>query len=71
MTDRDFTEKDVENLIKNSSFPDPAHKDALRERLFSGDLQLGLGDLEQVAGGTAPSAPEEWTPWTASEDDTR
>ena len=65
---KDWTEKDVENLIKNSAFQDQAHKDRLRRRLFDVDMQLGLDELELVAGGKRLTGPEEWAPWPVPEE---
>ena len=58
-----WTEKEVENLIKNSSFPDPAQKDVLRRRLLEDDTVLDLEDLELVAGGRTLPEQEEWKGW--------
>ena len=65
---KDWTEKDVENLIKNSAFQDQAHKDRLRQLLFDADMPLGLDELELVAGGKRLPEPEEWTPWPVPEE---
>ena len=63
------TEKDVENLIKNSAFPNPAHKEALRRRLFDAAVPLELEELDLVAGGKNLPEQEAWTAWPAPEDD--
>ena len=55
-----WNDRDVENLIREGVYPDPAHKSRLRERLFGEDRQLGPDDLAMVAGGTAPPEPERW-----------
>ena len=44
-------DRDVEQLLRSAAFSSPAHKEALRGRLF-GDMQaLELDDLALVAGG--------------------
>ena len=56
------SDRDVEALLRGAAFPNPAHKEALRGRLF-GDMQtLELDDLALVAGGlTEPFvSPEAW-----------
>ena len=46
-------ERDAETLLRGAAFPNPAHKEALRGRLF-GDMQtLELDDLALAAGGLA------------------
>ena len=40
---------DVEKLLREASFPNPSHKDALRERLFE------AADLEQWSRGGEPA----------------
>ena len=47
-----ITERDVENLLREATFPNPTHKEALRERLFNGIKTLSLDDLALVAAGT-------------------
>ena len=64
-----WTEKDVENLIQNSAFPNPAQKDALRRQLFDKSMPLDLEDLEMVAGGKRPSDEEKWEAWPEPEED--
>ena len=57
------SDRDVETLLHSAAFPNPAHKEALRGRLF-GDMQtLELDDLALAAGGlTEPLVPPEaWT----------
>ena len=45
------SDRDVETLLRSAAFPNPAHKETLRSRLF-GDMQtLALDDLALVAGG--------------------
>ena len=61
-----WTEKDVENLIRDSAFPNPAHKDALRRQLLESDVPLDLEDLEMAAGGRALPGQEEWEGWPGS-----
>ena len=46
----EWKEKDVEKLIRNSLFPNPVHKRELRQYLSEVE-ELGLDDLEAVAGG--------------------
>lgn len=56
------SDRDVETLLRGAAFLNPAHKEALRGRLF-GDMQtLELDDLALVAGGlTEPFvSPEAW-----------
>ena len=60
-----WTEKDIENLIKDSAFPNPAHKNALRDRLSDKDRILSLEDLELVAGGKSLPDSEVWEEWPA------
>lgn len=57
------SDRDVETLLHSAAFPNPAHKEALRERLF-GDMQtLELDELALVAGGlTEPFVPPEDRP---------
>lgn len=44
-------DRDIEELLRGAAFPNPAHKETLRARLF-GDMQtLELDDLALVAGG--------------------
>ena len=54
------SDQDVEALLRGAAFPNPAHKEALRGRLF-GDMQtLELDDLALAAGGLAePFVPPE------------
>lgn len=55
-------ERDMEQLLRSTAFSSPAHKKALRERLF-GDMQaLELDDLAMVAGGVTVDRfqPEDW-----------
>ena len=61
-----WAEKDIENLIKDSKFMNPAHKNALRRRLLEDASVLDLEDLEMVAGGRTLSEAEEWVLWQES-----
>ena len=56
-------DRDVEALLRGAAFPNPAHKEALRQRLFGDGAALDLDDLALVAGGlTEPLVPPEaWT----------
>ena len=55
---KEWTEKDVESLLKDSIFTNPSHKEALHERLFEPAVfKLELDDLAQAAGGV--KLPEE------------
>ncbi len=57
------SDRDVETLLHSAAFPNPAHKQALRSRLF-GDMQtLEPDDLALAAGGLAEpfALPEAWT----------
>lgn len=42
---------DVEQLLRTAAFSDPAHKEALREKLFHGRQELSWEELGLVAGG--------------------
>ncbi len=56
------SDRDVETLLRGAAFLNPAHKEALRGRLF-GDMQtLEPDDLALVAGGLAEPfvPPEAW-----------
>ena len=67
-----WNDRDVENLIREGAFPNPAHKSSLRERLFEPDAQLDLEDLDAVAGGAGhsePESPEGWKAWPAPGED--
>ena len=57
------SERDAEALLRGAAFPNPAHKEALRQRLFGDGAELELDDLALVAGGlTEPLVPPEaWT----------
>lgn len=57
------SDRDVEALLRGAAFPNPAHKEALRGRLF-GDMQtLELDDLALAAGGlTEPFVSQEAWP---------
>ena len=61
-----WTEKDVENLIRDSVFPNPGHKRELRRQLLETTVELDLGDLDAVAGGVAQPEPEDWANWPTS-----
>ena len=50
------SEKDVEDLIRNAAFPNPAHKQKLRKQLMEQMTEeLDLEDLDMAAGGVAVS----------------
>ena len=66
---KSWTEKDIENLIKSSAFPNPAHKKALKERLFEPTVKLSLDDLNAAAGGVTFPEPEGWIKWKMSVED--
>lgn len=55
-------ERDMETLLHSAAFPNPAHKEALRQRLFGDGAELEPDDLALVAGGlTEPFvSPEAW-----------
>ena len=55
---RNWTDKDIEALIRESAYPNPGHKKALRERLFGHGRELGLDELDLVAGGVSLPEPE-------------
>ena len=63
MTMRKPPDRDVEALLRGAAFPNPAHKEALRGRLFKDMQALALDDLALAAGGlTEPLVPPEaWT----------
>ena len=62
MTMRKPPDRDVEALLRSAAFPNPAHKEALRQRLFGDGAELELDDLALVAGGLNESfvPPEAW-----------
>ena len=61
-------DRDVEALLRDANFANPAHKEALRQRLFSDGAELELDDLALVAGGLAePFVPPEAWPDTGLE----
>ena len=47
------SDRDVETLLHSAAFPNPAHKEALRQRLFGDEAALDLDDLALAAGGLA------------------
>ena len=55
-------DRDIEELLRSAAFPNPAHKEALWQRLFGDGAELELDDLALVAGGlTEPFvSPEAW-----------
>ena len=57
------SDRDVETLLRSAAFPNPAHKEALRQRLFGDGAELELDDLALAAGGLAEPfvPPEAWT----------
>ena len=63
MTMRKPPDRDVEALLRSAAFPNPAHKEALRGRLFGDRQTLALDDLALAAGGLAEPfvPPEAWT----------
>ena len=56
-------ERNLEIMLRGVAFSNPAHKEALRERLFGDEAELELDDLALVAGGLAEPfvPPEAWT----------
>ena len=54
--------RDMETLLRSAAFPNPAHKEALRQRLFGDGAELELDDLALAAGGLAEPfvPPEAW-----------
>lgn len=62
---KESTGGNVEQLLHGAAFPNPAHREALRARLFEDARELDLDDLALVAGGAAlPEAePEVWAQW--------
>lgn len=56
-------DRDIEELLRGAAFPNPAHKETLRGRLFGDGAELELDDLALVAGGLAePLVPSEAWP---------
>ena len=56
-------DRDVEALLRDANFANPAHKEALRQRLFGDEAELEIDDLALVAGGlTEPFVPPEAWP---------
>ena len=55
-------DRDIEELLRGAAFPNPAHKEALRQRLFGDGAELELDDLALAAGGLAEPfvPPEDW-----------
>ena len=47
------SDRDVETLLHSAAFSNPAHKEALRQRLFGDEAALDLDDLALAAGGLA------------------
>ncbi len=64
-----WKDKDVERLIKDSRFQDPAHKNDLRGRLFDEAVALDPDDLGMVTGGSALPEQEHWEVWPEPEKD--
>ena len=58
---RSWTEKDVENLLRNSVFPNPQHKEQLKKRLLDEGAELSLEDLSDVAAGMRPRTDKKKT----------
>lgn len=57
------SDRDVETLLHSAAFPNPAHKEALGQRLFGDGAELELDDLALAAGGLAePFVPPEGWP---------
>jgi len=56
------SDRDVETLLHSAAFLNPAHKEALRGRLFHDMQVLALDDLALAAGGLAEPfvPPETW-----------
>ena len=60
--------RDMETLLHSAAFLNPAHKEALRGRLFHDMQTLSLDDLALVAGGlNEPFVPPEAWPDTGLE----
>ncbi len=55
---RNWTEKDMENLIRDSTFPNRGHKARLRGRLLEPTIELCPEDLDAAAGGMTRSEPD-------------
>ena len=55
-------DRDIEELLRSAAFPNPAHKEALWQRLFGDGAELELDDLALAAGGLAEPfvPPEAW-----------
>ena len=52
----------LETLLRGATFSNPAHKEALRARLFGDMQELKPDDLAMVAGGVTMHrfTPEDW-----------
>ena len=55
-------DRDIEELLRSAAFSNPAHKEALRQRLFGDGAELELDNLAPAAGGLAEPfvPPEAW-----------
>lgn len=55
--------QDLEELLRSAAISNPAHKEALRKRLFGDSTELELEDLAMVAGGLNEPfiSPEDWS----------
>ena len=55
--------QDLEELLRTAAISNPAHKEALRKRLFADGTELELVDLAMVAGGLNEPfiSPEDWS----------
>ena len=64
-----LTETDIENLIKNSQFPNPGHKNKLREQLFESTIELDLDAIANVAGGVTIPESDVWNTFPGEKED--
>ena len=64
-----LTDTDIENLIKNSQFPNPGHKSRLREQLFESSIELDVDALAKVAGGVTISESDVWNTFPGQKED--
>ena len=64
-----LTETDIENLIKNSRFPNPDHKSRLREQLFESSIELDVDALAKVAGGVTIPESDVWNTFPGEKED--
>lgn len=57
-------EKDLDGILNRPVFSNGPHKEALRDKLFKGKMELDPDELSMVVGGVAESPPL-WEDWDA------